>query len=316
VSGLACGDSTSVAGVASPDKLEPDGGRGTHPAAVPSDVVEPQPLHPPFRVLEPLSSIVRAFFVACAVVAGGSLFADVAQYVFVDELFADPTNSTVVDRLVVSDVWQAILSVLIFLVAVPTAVAFLVWLQRAYLNLPTLGVEQLRFSSGWVIGAWFVPLLALVWPKMIVDSTWRDSDPDGPEVVVVPEEQGQVPLSIHLWWGCLLAMVGCWALSIYLVNGSLTSPGRERLGYALEIASSATAIAAAVLAFGLVGDIADRQRRRAERLGIDLRTGYRPVPTVVQPWVDQVQVEGYPPPPSVPPVATRAADTSAWWTDD
>jgi hypothetical protein len=264
-------------------------------------------------VLEPLTSITRAFLVACAVVAVGSLVADVAQYVFVDELFNEPTSVTAVDRLVVSDLWQAVLSVLIFLIAVPTAVSFLVWLQRVYLNLPSLGVEQLRFSSGWVIGAWFVPVLNAIWPKMIVDSAWRDSDPDGPDVVVVPEEQGRVPLSIHVWWGCLLAMVGCWALSVYLVNGSLTSPGRERLGYAFEIASSATAVAAAVLAFGLVGDIAERQRRRAERLGIDLSTGYRPVPAVVQPWVDQPRVEGYPPPPAVPPVATRAADTSPWW---
>lgn len=275
--------------------------------------MEPQSLHPPFRDLEPLSSVARAFLVACAVVAVGSLLADVAQYVFVDALFDEPTSQSAVDRLVVSDVWQAILSVLIFLVAVPTAVVFLVWLQRAYLNLPSLGVEQLRFSSGWVIGAWFVPFLAAVWPKMIVDSTWRHSDPDGPDVLVVPDERGPVPLSIHLWWGALLAMVGFWAVSIYLVNGSLTAPDRERLGYAFEIGSSAAAIVAAVLAFGLVGDIAQRQRERARRLGIDPATGIRPVPAVVQPWVDQPQIEGYPPPPSVPPVATRAADPSPWW---
>jgi hypothetical protein len=275
--------------------------------------VEPTPLHPPFRVLEPLTSLTRALLVTCAAVAAGSLVADVAQYVFVDALIDDPSSTSAVDRLVVSDVWQAVISVLIFLVTAPTAIAFLVWLQRSYLNLPSLGVEQLRFSSGWVIGAWFVPFLDLVWPKMIVDSTWRDSDPDGPDLVVVPEERGSVPLSVHLWWACLLAMVGCWAFAVYLVSGSLISPSRERLGYAFEIASSAAALAAAVLGFGLVGDIADRQRRRAERLGIDLRTGYRPVPAVVQPWVDQPRVEGFPPPPSVPPVATRTVDTSPWW---
>lgn len=275
--------------------------------------MEATALHPPFRALEPLTSVARVLLVACTVVGAGSLVADVAQYVFVDALLADPRDPTAVDRLVVSDVWQAVLAVLIFLVTVPTVVAFLAWLQRAYLNLPALGIEQLRFSPGWVLAAWFVPVLQLVWPKMIVDATWRGSDPDGPDVVVVPEERGPVPLSVHLWWACLLATVACWALAAYLVSGSIVSPTRERLGYAFEIISSAAAVAAAVLGYALVGDIADRQRRRAERLAIDPRTGRRPVPTVVQPWVDQPRVPGYPPPPRVPPVATRAADPAPWW---
>lgn len=275
--------------------------------------MEPSEWHPPFRVLDPLTSLTRTLLVACAVVAAGSLVADVAQYVFIDTFLDDPSNPEAVDRLVVSDIWQAVLSVLVFLVTVPTAIAFLVWLQRSAANLQALGIEQPRFSSGWVVGAWFVPVLNAVWPKMIVDGVWRDSDPDGPDVVVIPDERSPVPLSLHVWWACLLAMVVCWAIAAYLVSGSVTSPSRERLGYAFELGSSAAALAAAVLAYGLVGDIADRQRRRAERLGIDLRTGYRPVPAVVQPWVDQPHVPGYPPPPSVPPVATRGADPTPWW---
>jgi hypothetical protein len=275
--------------------------------------VEPIPPHSPFQVLEPLASLTRALLLGCAVVAGGSLVADVAQYVFVDDLIHDPTSVAAVDRLVVSDVWQALLTVLVVLITVPTAVAFIVWLQRAYLNLPSLGLAQPRFSSRWLVGAWFVPVLNLVWPKMMVDSAWRDSDPDGPDLVVVPDERGAVPLSVHLWWGSLLAMVGFWAVGEALVDDTLVDSTAVRLGYAFEVASSTAALVAAVLAFGLVGDVGRRQRRRAAGRGIDFSTGYRPEPTVVQPWVDQPMVDGFPPPPSVPPVSAAAADPTPWW---
>jgi hypothetical protein len=108
-------------------------------------------------------------------------------------------------------------------------------------------------------------------------------------------------------------MVACWLVSVYLLSGSPLAPSREQLGYAFEIVSSAAALAGAVLAFDIVGDVQSRQHQRAQRLEIDLATGYRPIPAVVQPRVDQPRVEGYPAPPSVPPVATRAGDTTPWW---
>jgi hypothetical protein len=49
--------------------------------------------------------------------------------------------------------------------------------RRAYRNLPALGAESPRFSSGWAVGAWFVPFLNLVRPKQIMDDIWRASDP-------------------------------------------------------------------------------------------------------------------------------------------
>jgi len=58
-----------------------------------------------------------------------------------------------------------------------TALAFVVWFYRAYENLRPLGVENLRWGSGWAIGGWFVPLLNLVRPKSLANDIWRGSDP-------------------------------------------------------------------------------------------------------------------------------------------
>jgi hypothetical protein len=35
----------------------------------------------------------------------------------------------------------------------------------------------MRWSAGWAIGAWFVPVLSLVRPKAILNDIWRASDP-------------------------------------------------------------------------------------------------------------------------------------------
>ncbi len=54
-----------------------------------------------------------------------------------------------------------------FITLIVTMILFLVWQHRAYSNLRPLGVPRPEFSSGWVIGSWFVPFLNLVHPFQI-----------------------------------------------------------------------------------------------------------------------------------------------------
>ena len=56
-----------------------------------------------------------------------------------------------------------------------TALAFVVWFYRAYENLRALGVENLRWGTGWAVGGWFVPFLNFVRPKSIANDIWRGS---------------------------------------------------------------------------------------------------------------------------------------------
>jgi hypothetical protein len=252
-----------------------------------------------FRAVTPLGNATRVLLAICGVVAAGSLVADVAQYVFVDDWLTDPGAADSFDRLEMSDLWQALLGFLIFLTLLPTAIVFLLWLFRASENLPSLGTRNPTYTPGWAVGWWFVPFANLLVPKLAVDEIWQRSDPDAP-----PDHSGgvhrpDVPISQHLWWGCLVAMAGLWFLSFLLGVGDIDA-SRERLVAALQIGSSAAALAAAVLGYGMVGDITARQTARASALGAD-----RPPPdprfAVVQPEVVQPRVDGYPPPPATPP---------------
>ena len=47
-------------------------------------------------------------------------------------------------------------------------VAFVLWLHRVRVNLSSFGVHHLRYSPGWTIGGWFIPLGNLVMPLLVV----------------------------------------------------------------------------------------------------------------------------------------------------
>ena len=106
--------------------------------------------------------------------------------------------------LTASDLRLGLLSAALLIVLFATIPAFLVWFHRLYTNLPALGATDLRFSSGWAIGAWFVPLLNLWRPKQIADDIWRASEP-GPDLAAnLPRRDRPVGGVVHLWWGLYL----------------------------------------------------------------------------------------------------------------
>lgn len=63
-------------------------------------------------------------------------------------------------------------------VFITTAIFFLVWKNQAYKNLDPLNATGREYSSGWAVGAYFVPFLNLFRPFQIMREIWRGSDPN------------------------------------------------------------------------------------------------------------------------------------------
>ena len=59
-----------------------------------------------------------------------------------------------------------------------SAIAFLMWVHRAHKNLPSLGVTDLRFTPGWAVGWFFVPIMFLFRPYQAISEIWRASEPN------------------------------------------------------------------------------------------------------------------------------------------
>lgn len=134
---------------------------------------------------------------------------------------------------------------------VTCGVLFLVWLRRAYTNLPVLGAGPLRFRPGWTIGAWFVPVLNLWRPKQIVNEIWRGSD--GARETGV---ESRVPAWVAMWWS---AYVVGWMLSLHATRMEDTTASDLREASMVFVVSDVVDIVAAVLAIALVRAVTHRQ---------------------------------------------------------
>ena len=95
---------------------------------------------------------------------------------------------------------------IIFLLIIPSLflitsllslIYFLMWFRRAYNNLHLFGSPNLSLKEGWAVGAWFVPLINVVWPYLIMREIWRETQ----SMFRSPGENFSVrKFSIGNWW--------------------------------------------------------------------------------------------------------------------
>ena len=57
-----------------------------------------------------------------------------------------------------------------------TGIAFLKWIHRANLNCHGFGAQGMKFSPGWSIGYYFIPILCLYRPYQAMKEIWRVSE--------------------------------------------------------------------------------------------------------------------------------------------
>jgi hypothetical protein len=152
-------------------------------------------------------------------------------------------------------------------VYVVAAIVFIRWFHRAYANLPAIGIEGRAHSTGWAIGAWFVPIISLIWPKNMADEIWRGSDPSLEPDHGRDWRRGKVPLYFGAWWLAFLA-------STFLVGGGSELWGSAqtysdiKFAAALELAGNAFGVVSGVLAYVVVDRTSERQQARATRVAV------------------------------------------------
>jgi hypothetical protein len=132
-----------------------------------------------------------------------------------------------------------------------TTIVFLFFFHRAYSNLAVLGPGEQRWSTGWSVGAWFIPFLCIFRPKQIANDIWRGSD-------------GSAVPAIFNWW---------WA---FWILGGAAQFGSEEQGVTIaeakflvivEAVGESFIVAGALCAAAVVRLIARRQHLRAELIG-------------------------------------------------
>ena len=138
-----------------------------------------------------------------------------------------------------------------------TGICFLVWTYRLNRNLRVLGVAGLKFTPGWAVGYFFIPVVSLWQPYQVFREIWQASDP-GPA-----PRSGQawqtlpVPALLGFWWVL-------WMISNVVDRLSAQTPSNADA----EIASAVFGLISAVLAVGVVRTFTARQEKTARMLAL------------------------------------------------
>ncbi len=154
--------------------------------------------------------------------------------------------------------------------------AFIPWFHRAYANLPRMGVQGMRYGTGWAIGAWFIPFFNLVRPKQIANDIDRASDPEAIVTTSAWHERAPAAL-LHWWWAAflisgLLANIAVRAIidaadeDLLTRRDAFDALEQERVGFVVDALASVIAIVAAVLAIMVIRRITAAQDTVIDRL--------------------------------------------------
>ncbi len=214
-----------------------------------------------FRSLSTQRSWAVAMLAAWIASAGLLLVADVTRINIVNAVI-NGTGASLTDARN-SDRFVSLAALIHLAVFVLAAVAFRMWLYRAVANNHALGADELRFSPGWAVGWWFIPLANLVRPVQIVAETWRAADPDASRSTAETRSHVRASVVVIAWWllyllGNVVALFERWAS-----GHSLT---QLRGATELDIASLVVLSAAAGMAITIVLLLTRREGARARRL--------------------------------------------------
>jgi hypothetical protein len=161
------------------------------------------------------------------------------------------------------------IGVLAGLVMLAAAVLWLVWQHRAQANLPGLGAMGMKYSPGWAVGWWLIPVAWWVMPFRTMRELWLAS---GPDAGAADWGTRRLTPLIPLWWAFWIIR---WVLGVISAVTTSSDPGQPMFTYTPQqlvhrvtwgIWSDVALIAAGVFAVLVIRDIDRRQRERRARV--------------------------------------------------
>jgi hypothetical protein len=165
------------------------------------------------------------------------------------------------DKLDKADLISGSLGIISALALLAAAAVFIIWLWRVRWNAEMFCRGQHRFTRGWVLGCWLVPVVNLWYPKQVVDDIVAASDPrTDPHTLSLKEIPGTQ--LVWAWW--ITWVIG-------LVTGNIVQrgvlAGASQLGdlrtnVILSSVSALFTTGAAVLAVILIQRIDELQSMR------------------------------------------------------
>ena len=139
------------------------------------------------------------------------------------------------------------------------------WIHRAHRNLPSLGVSGLRYSPGWAVGGFFVPILNLFRPFQVTTEIWKASDPI-PDVNDSLAWQSAPTSPLVIFWWVLFLLSGFIGNIVLQISLQAETWSEILTASWLTFAMDFVYIPAAILAILVIRNIDRRQMEKSQRL--------------------------------------------------
>ena len=141
-----------------------------------------------------------------------------------------------------------------------SAIIFLIWVYRANKNLHAFKTPVLRFSPGWAVGWWFIPLAWLFMPYQAMNEISKASNP---VIDTSINSADNLPRSaiVGIWWAFFLISkyIGTVTFRVLLRDDTITDLLNATYAY---IASDTVNIVGCVITIIMVRKISQSQDKR------------------------------------------------------
>ena len=158
---------------------------------------------------------------------------------------------------------QAVVGVIFFVNYLITSILFLRWVFLSNRNAHALGAENMKFTPGWSVGWFFVPIFHFWKPYAAMRELFKTSDPD----YSGRWEEAPGPAWLPLWWLCWLASTGLGQASMRVSVGA-TETEELLTGAWLSLASDLVELPLAFLAIWIVKRLTELQMDKLSRMPV------------------------------------------------
>jgi len=130
-----------------------------------------------FRKSESLTKWVRYLLYTQILIAVISIISGYSEY----QLLSDYQNGVYTSQELAvadgeaSDQRQRLIGIIYMVVFIVSGFLILMWIHRANYNARELGAENMKFTPGWSIGYYFIPILTLWKPYQAMKEIWKAS---------------------------------------------------------------------------------------------------------------------------------------------
>lgn len=164
-----------------------------------------------------------------------------------------------------SEFRQGLLSVTGFILFLATFVVFLMWLHRTSSNARTLATGPMRFTPGWSVGWFFVPIMNFWRPLQVMKELWRVSQ----EGTKYPRPTGVVVVWWLLWLAAgILSRIGGRMMLQAMRGPEESMVVKLQFASSIDLVSQVVRVASCIMSVVLVSGVFRMQletlaRRRA-----------------------------------------------------